>query len=154
MDLTIALPTVNVNIVATSFRPPTGKVSWALGGVVPFMHKDPMFIYPISYLLPEMLQILSQAKEHRIQPGQSLNCFVAERENDETRLSSQAFLDGYSFQVINSTLGPVVGWRSNRVTDSDVHWTAVLCNRDDLAAAADKIIDYYKSLELRNEGWK
>lgn len=146
MTFSVKLSSVTLEVMLVESLVPQGYVNWSLGGVTPFTHDWPVYLYPVTFVFPEMLALLDKRDPRVLAADEPAGHFVYRCQGDATKLSSQSFLDGFHFQALASNLGPVVGWRKWESADTQENWTAVVCRRDDLVEAATQFSRFYENL--------
>lgn len=146
MTFSVKLSSVTLEVMLVESIAPLGYVNWSLGGVTPFARDWPVYLYPVTFVFPEMLAALDKCKSRLLTPDEPANHFVHRCQGDATKLSSQSFLDGFHFQILASNLGPIVGWKAWETADTAENWTAVVCRHADLVEAAAQFSRFYESL--------
>lgn len=144
----IETPTVEVRFDLTSRLPPVGTFSWKLAGIEPFVRTS-QFLYSLTYLFPEMIQILKHQNkpttDEKSRPSNFQDTICK-----SNKLSSQELLDGFVFHVLSTGDGPVVAWRpSEAVAESE--WVTALVNSHDLDKVAKQLCSYYADIMARND---
>lgn len=147
MRFHVETPTVEVRFDLTSTLPPAGIFSWKLGGVAPFA-KSSQFLYPLTYLFPEMIQIFNH--QNKPKPAADIRSFNPIRAiSSSNKLSSQELLDGFDFHVLSTLDGPVVAWRPSEATDRS-EWITAVVDYHDLEKVSKELCRFYADVTATN----
>ncbi len=137
----IQTPTVELKFNLASRRPPSGVFLWKLQGVEPFSKTTPHFLYPLTFLFPEMVKLFEDQSESMIELSNPTED-IPMAATGLNKLSSQEVLDGYDFHVLHAATGPVVAWRSSDA-QSPLEWRFARLDRDDMDEVADMLCNLY-----------
>ena len=142
---TIDTPTIEIRFALTSSSPPTGVFSWQLSGIEPFANTAPQFLYSLTFLFPEMIQLLDDQPVSKVAAMNEVSEFLPKETTSSNKLSSQALLDGYDFHIINFSEKACVMWRFSDSREPSP-WVSAIVNRADLETVSRRFSKLYTEL--------